>query len=501
MASGYGLSKSKLTSFEQCARKLWLSKHRPELEVVDGDSEARFATGHEVGALACALLPNGVMVDAEPDLSAAIDRTRELIDGGWQQPIFEATFEHDGVLVRVDVLSPEADGWSIAEVKSSTSVKDYHLADLATQVWVLREAGVEVTSASIRHIDNGFRLVTAGDYAGVFKDSERLSEIGDKLADRVEIVARARAALAGGEPVLTTGDHCSAPFSCGFTDYCRSKEPPGPDWPISLLPRGKATAVKWADQGVFDLRDVPSGGFANATFERIREATASGLIYHDREGASAAISEWSLPRAYLDFETVNPAIPRWIGTKPYQQIPFQYSCHFEDSQGALRHRGFLSLDGDDPRRALAEQLISDVGEESCQSIIAYNAPFEKLCVRELAAAFPDLKAQLDEIENKIVDLLPVTRDHYYHRDQRGSWSIKAVLPTIAPELAYDDLAVQHGGAAQAAWFEAVRDGTTEERRNELKVGLERYCERDTEAMVVLLKRLTQAPAVNGGLGV
>lgn len=423
MASAYGLSKSKLTSFEQCARKLWLSKHRPELEVVDDDSQARFATGHEVGALACALLPNGVMVDAEPDLGAAISRTRELIDGGWRQPIFEATFEHDGVLVRVDVLSPDGEGWSIAEVKSSTSVKDYHLGDLATQVWVLRETGVEVTSASIRHIDNRFRLQAAGDYAGVFKDSERFAEIGDKLADRAEIVARARAVLAGDEPVLTTGDHCSAPFSCGFTDYCRSKEPPGPDWPISLLPRGKVTAVKWADQGVFDLREVPSGGFGNATYERIREATVSGIVYHDRDGARAATSAWSLPRAYLDFETVNPAIPRWIGTKPFQQIPFQYSCHLEDAHGAFRHRAFLSLDAGDPRRALAEQLVIDVGGESCRSIIAYNAPFEKLCVRELAAVFPDLKPQLEEIENKIVDLLPVTRDHYYHRDQRGSWSI------------------------------------------------------------------------------
>ena len=84
MASVYGLSKSKLTSFEQCARKLWLSKHRPELEAVDDDSQARFATGHEVGALACTLIPDGVMVEAEPDLRAAIDRTRELIDGGWK---------------------------------------------------------------------------------------------------------------------------------------------------------------------------------------------------------------------------------------------------------------------------------------------------------------------------------------------------------------------------------------------------------------------------------
>lgn len=490
MASVYGLSKSKLTSFEQCARKLWLSKHRPELEAVDDDSQARFATGHEVGALACTLIPDGVMVEAEPDLRAAIDRTRELIDGGWKKPIFEATFEHDGVLVRVDVLSPEGDGWSIAEVKSSASVKDYYLGDLATQVWVLRQAGLKVTSASIRHIDTGFRLQVAGDYAGLFMDADRLGAIGEKLANRAEIVSSARAVLEGDEPVLMTGDHCSAPFSCGFTDYCRSKEPPGPDWPVSLLPRGRNTALTWAAEGVFDLRDIPVGALANANYEKIREATVSGVVFHDREGARAATTAWSHRRAFLDFETVNPAIPRWIGTKPFQQVPFQYSCHFEDEDGRLGHRAFLSLDGGDPRRALAEHLVADVGGASCGSIVAYNASFEKTCVRDLAAAFPDLKPQLDEIQSKIVDLLPVARDHYYHRDQRGSWSIKAVLPTIAPELAYDDLDVQHGGAAQAAWLEAVRDDTTEERRAALRTGLENYCERDTYAMVVLLKRLT-----------
>ena len=132
----YGLSKSKITAFEQCTRKLWLSRHRPELALVDDGAEARFTTGHQVGDLACSLLPTGVMVEAEPDLAAAVARTRELIDNGWSEPIFEATFEHDGVLVRVDVLSPTSGGWAMAEVKSSAGVKAYHLGDLATQVWV-----------------------------------------------------------------------------------------------------------------------------------------------------------------------------------------------------------------------------------------------------------------------------------------------------------------------------------------------------------------------------
>lgn len=488
---GYGLSKSKITAFEQCPRKLWLSKHKPEVAQVDDGAEARFATGHEVGDLACSLLPSGVMVEAEPDLAAAVARTRELIDAGWSEPIFEATFEHEGVLVRVDVLSPGADGWAIAEVKSSAGVKDYHLGDLATQVWVLTQAGTSVSSACIRHIDSGFRLEREGDYQGLFRDEDCLNLLADRIADRSRIVAEARAVLAGEEPEVGTGDHCSRPFACEFSPYCTRNDPPGPEWPISLLPRtGRTVAALWAEEGLFDLRDLPPGALANGVHERVRQATATGEAYHDRQGAIEATRAWAWPRAYLDFETIGPAVPRWIGARPYQQIPFQFSCHIESEAGELAHTGFLSIDGDDPRRACAEALVRHLSGDLCGSIVAYNAAFEKRCVRDLAEVFPDLAGALLEIEAKIVDLLPVTRNTYYHRDQRGSWSIKAVLPTVAPELAYGDLDVKDGGAAQEAWFEAARPETSAARREQLRVGLEAYCERDTEAMVVVLKRLT-----------
>lgn len=494
----FGLSKSKITAFEQCARKLWLSKHRPELALVDGGAEARFATGHEVGELACSLFPTGVMVEAEPDLAAAVTRTRELIDAGWSEPIFEATFEHDGVLVRVDVLSPTPNGWAIAEVKSSAGVKDYHLGDLATQVWVVIGAGVPVSSACIRHIDSGFRLQREGDYAGLFRDADRLGDLADSIAERSKIVAEAREVLAGDEPDVSTGDHCSSPFACEFSSYCTRNDPPGPDWPISLLPRtGKAAAARWAEEGLFDLRELQPGVLTNAVHERVREATVTGETYHDREGAIEATRGWAWPRAYLDFETIGPAVPRWIGAKPFQQIPFQYSCHIQSEAGELTHAGFLSIDGSDPRRACAEALVELLRGDRCRSIVAYNASFEKRCVRDLAEVFPDLAEALIQIEAKIVDLLPVTRNCYYHRDQRGSWSIKAVLPTVAPELAYDDLDVKDGGAAQQAWFEAARPETSEARRDHLKAGLEVYCERDTEAMIVLLRRLTEAQGRGG----
>jgi hypothetical protein len=486
----FGLSKSRLTSLDQCERKLWLSVHRRDLAERNEGAEQRIAVGHQVGAIACDLVLGGVMID-DVDLGAAAEHTSDLIRTGQRVPLFEATFVHDGVLVRVDVLEPVGEGaWAIVEVKSTTGVKDYHLADVATQVWVLQQCGLDVAEASIRHIDNQFVLREAGDYRGLLKDRAVLAGVEATVTSVGARVDRAREVLAGPEPDVSTGGHCGAPFACEFVAYCSRFEPDPPEWPVGFLPRtGKALAARFAEQGVFDLRDVPEAGLANPVHKRVHAATITDCAYHDHEGAAAAVAGWAWPRAFLDFETIALAVPRWIGTRPYQAVPFQFSCHFEQEDGTLDHLGFLSLDGDDPRRACAEAVVSALGDHH-GAVVAYNASFERGCVQGLADAFPDLAPPLLAIRDRIVDLLPVTRGHYYHRDQRGSWSIKAVLPTVAPELAYDGLDVADGVAAQLAWMEAIAEGVGSSRRQAIRVALETYCARDTEAMVVLLQRLT-----------
>jgi hypothetical protein len=198
---------------------------------------------------------------------------------------------------------------------------------------------------------------------------------------------------------------------------------------------------------------------------------------------------WAFPRVWLDFETIAFAVPRWIGTRPYQQVPFQFSAHIETEQGLIEHREFLSLDGGDPRRGCAEALVAMI--PALGTVIGYNASFEKARIQELADAFPDLTGQLDAMADRVVDLLPVARAFWYHRDQRGSWSIKAVLPTIARELDYAGLDVKDGGSAQEAYVEAIAAGTSHERRKALEAALRAYCGRDTEAMMVLARRLCE----------
>jgi hypothetical protein len=215
-----GLSKSRLTLFEQCPKRLWLSVYRPDLADESAGVSHAMREGHDIGAIACALHPDGYMIEADAGLAAACEETRHMLSIGWDKPMFEASFAHEGVLVRVDLMLPTDEGWHVAEVKSTTGVKAYHLADIATQLWVMGENAVPIASAAIRHIDRSFTLAVPNDYEGLFTDTLVTDVVAPIIADRPLVAAAARAVLAGGEPVRAMGDHCSAPFTCSFQSYC-----------------------------------------------------------------------------------------------------------------------------------------------------------------------------------------------------------------------------------------------------------------------------------------
>jgi hypothetical protein len=486
------LTKSRLAEFEQCEKRFWLAIHKPELEAPRDASV--FATGHAVGAIARSNLPTGRLI-AERDPDAAVARTSEALAARDRAPIFEAAFLHDGVFVRTDLLLPNTGGWRLAEVKSSTTVKPYQLSDLATQAWTARGAGLALTDAVLRLIDTTFVYGGAGDYGGLFKAVAIDDRLAPLVAGRERVVGAAKHVAQGPQPGTAVGDHCSDPFACPFTDYCHNGLAKGPDYPVGLLPgrSGKATAARLVADGVFDLRDAPREAFTGGAELRVYEATRSGVAFHDQAALVAATAGWAWPRAFLDFETVGPAIPLWAGTRPYQPIPFQFSCHLQAPDGALFHHGFLDLTGEDPRRGCAEALLAILGGEG--AIITYNLPTERAAICHLADLFPDLRGQLLACVARLVDALPLVRAHYYHPQMMGSWSIKAVLPAAVPSLSYGDLdEVQDGLAAQRAYLEAIEAGTSVERRQALHEKLWAYCRLDTLALVELVATLC------GGVG-
>ncbi len=173
----------------------------------------------------------------------------------------------------------------------------------------------------------------------------------------------------------------------------------------------------------------------------------------------------------------------WKGTRPYQHIPFQWSCHVQGRAGDVEHREFLDVTGADPERPAAEALIDALGRSS--PIFEYT-DYEGRTIEGMILSCPDLEAPLRAIQERLVDLHPVTKAAYYHRDMRGSWSIKAILPTIAPDLDYANLGeIQDGGAAAEAYEVLADPATDPARRAALDRDLRAYCKRDTEGLMRL----------------
>jgi len=499
------LSKSKIIAFRQCPKRLWLEIHKPELRD-DSRSEVVFAIGNQVGEMAQEIYNTdgtGHLVDInELGFPEVFTRTTQLLDEG-KSIIFEAAMQAHGALALADVMIPTPDPsshagmqWEMIEVKSSTGVKNYHRDDVAVQSYIATAAGVKLSSVSLAHIDSTFVYQGDGDYRGLLTEANLTAEAMSRHGEVEQWLTEAhKTANRETEPDICTGDQCSSPFDCPFIDYC-NQGIEQPESPVSDLPKLSASVKRELDQrGITELQDVPDS-MLNSVQTKVKQHTLAGTTFFDAEGAARDLSQATIPGAphyFLDFETSNSAIPIWKDTRPYQQIPFQFSLHTLHPDGSLEQETCLDLSGADPRRPLAEALIGACGKDG--PIFAYYAPFETKVIRELARIFPDLHDSLLALTNRIADLLPIARNHYYHPSQHGSWSIKAVLPAICPDLDYNELdGVQDGMMAVTAYQEAINPDTSPERKAGIHAELDQYCCLDTLAMVRLWEFFTGQPA-------
>ncbi len=486
------LSKSKLMAYRQCPKRLWLEVNKPELKEESPTAEKGFAIGYEVGGIARNIYDSdgtGVLIDIDSlGFNQAFEATTELLKRS--QPIFEAGLRAGGALAFTDVLLPEnGEGgrqWRMVEVKSSTSVKDYHHDDIAVQVYVARTAGVPLTSVSLAHIDSSWVYPGDGNYEGLLHEADLTAEAFSRTEEVKSWIAEAQNILTNNaEPNIETGPHCSQPFDCSFYEYC-SRNKPVPEYPIDWLPRFSSAKVEeLALDGITDLTQVPDAQL-NEKQILVKKHTLANTVFFDAAGAAADLAPNGLPAYFLDFETIQFAVPIWKGTRPYQQIPFQFSLHVLSDADEFMHKGFLDLSGNNPSEAFANELVNVCGEEG--PVYVYNAAFERSRISELADVFPLLSDKLLAINERIVDLLPIARERFYHPSQQGSWSIKKVLPAIVPALRYDSLeGVQDGGLAMEAFLEAISPETSTERRAEIEKQLVEYCKLDTYAMVLMWK--------------
>ena len=416
------LSKTRFIAGLQCPLQLWLrvnEKNAPEL-AVDEVARARMESGNRVGAIARDYFPGGTLIEGERyEYEKKCALTQQAIDAG-QSVIYEAAVMHEGTFVAIDILEREAGGWVIREVKSTTSVKEEHLLDVAIQLMTARSSGLDVVRAEVVHLNSDCRFP---DLTNLFTSEDVTDRAEELLADLGLRESELKVVMVQEQPEVECGPHCDSPRECPFKSRCW---PAMPEHHVSTLYRlGKAKAQDLIEQGVHTVDQVDGSIKLNATAARQVDSVRSGKVIVEA-GLGPGLDSLSFPAVFLDFETISMAIPVWKGCSPYTQVPVQFSCHSVDTEGELKHDEWLAVAGGDPRVPLAQALV--IACEGAETVVAYNASFEKKCIVGLAEVCPALEAELMAIAAKLADLLPMVRNNVYHPKFHGSFSIKSVLP-------------------------------------------------------------------------
>lgn len=482
------LSKSRFISGNQCHLRLWNDTHAGDLATESGSSlQAVFDTGHEVGELACQRFPGGNLVAQNHfQITEALTETKRLLNESTATSLFEAAFVYQGFLARVDILERlPTGGWRLIEVKSSTKLKEVFVLDVTFQLLILRGVGLDVRDAAVMTLDRTYV------YDGQQLDLDRLFMFHpvldqcEALLDEVNNDAQEMLLLIANStpPDIEIGEHCFTPYECPYYGHC-TENVVFPDHGVEELPRLSRTQRSELEEAeINEIRDIPAKFPLRSLQSVVRQAVVQQepIVHGD---LAAMLAPIELPVRFLDFETFAPAIPRFAGTSPYDAIPFLFSVHTENETGKVSHLDYLHETDDDPRKHITERLIQALGDQG--SICVYSS-YEKTTLNKLIVALPERTIELTAIIDRLVDLLPIVRNSIYYPEFRGSFSIKSVLPVLVPDLGYDDLEIADGQAA-ACYMQALNRVDASERE-EMFDDLGKYCERDTYAMVGVVRAL------------
>jgi hypothetical protein len=477
-----------------CRKWLWLAFNDPKrLPQADQGTLFRFDEGRRIGELARTLFPTGTLLPSERPRENLL-RSKKLLSK--RVPLFEAGFAHpDGeCYARADVLVPEAaNEWNVVEVKSGSSVKEEYLHDLAFQLHCYRGAGLNIRNCALLLIDTEYvreREVNPARLFHLEDVTEDVARITPTVSPTVQgLLELARAADCPEFGVSETFHKDEA----GIHDDDQVwKDHPGSD--ILELYRGGKRAMEFLRSGIYRIKDIPKGEVLRGKQGIQQAAHTTGRVHVDPKRISSFLADLRYPLHFLDFETFGSGIPPFDGTRPYQQIPFQFSVHIVETPGAAaRHRSFLSLEPFDPREAFLRALREAIGPEG--SLVAWNQSFEKGVLGALANFLPENQTWVNDANGRFIDLMvPFREFSYYSPAQGGSASLKVVLPAITGH-GYEGFAITNGTQASLAYLRAAfgDDGkpAPETELREIRAALERYCGQDTEGMVWIVEKLAE----------
>ena len=492
MTDDFFLSKSKYLAGLQCLKLLWTHYHaKDKIPPPDSKTQAKFDQGHQVTDLYHSLFPEGVLIDGEPsDYDGLIIKTQEAL--ALKKTLFEPAFKHKRSFARADVLKPNRDGsWDLYEVKSSTSVKDIYYPDVAFQKYCYEGAGINLRNVFLVCINNEYVKNGPIDAKALFlqedvtEKAEELSQgIEENINQMVDILKQAKC------PDIKIGLQCGEPYECALKEFCWSFLPKENVFILNRIHKKKAFEL--IDSGVTHIKDIP-GDYSLSVSQRVQcDCHTNGQAKVDPAALKAFLDELQFPIYFLDFETVGPAVPVYDESRPYQQVPFQFSLHILPAWGKeASHHAFLAETRDDPRPELLSKLETLIKGKG--SVLSYNMSFELARLRESVAVYPKYEAWFRGVEKRFMDLIvPFRKFDYYDPKQMGRTSIKNVFPALTGGT-YEGLEIGEGGTASLEYGRVMfsNDISPDDKDRVLR-GLEEYCKLDTQAMIDILQVLKKA---------
>jgi len=481
------LSKSKYLTGLQCAKYLWMQIHEPErIPGVDAVTQYVFDQGHLVGEYAKRLFPGGIDIQQD-DFMENIAATKRLLEE--KKPLFEAGILSGRIYCRLDILNPvNEDEWDIIEIKSGTSMKEVYIDDVAFQKYCCGKAGLQIRSCKLGFINKQYVKNGEIDPKELFILEDISTQVEEISADIEEQVYNLLEVISNKAcPEMTIGQHCLAPYECPLREECWGFLPENS---IFDLRGGKTNQFSLYEQGILSIKDIPDDIPLSRQQQIQKECVMTGNVHVEKEEIRQFLSKLRYLLYYLDFETFGPAIPIYDGTRPYQDVPFQFSLHVVESEGSEPvHHSFLAEGREDPRPQILYELQRLLGSEG--SIIAYNAGFEEGVLKELVEGFPEYTDWLEGILTRMVDLLfPFTNFHYYNASQKDTASLKRVLPAVTGK-GYEEMSIDAGMDASIAYGRITLGNSTEDEIARVRADLLKYCKLDTEGMIWVVDKLKE----------
>ncbi len=491
------ITKTDYLEYTFCKKNLWLKKHKPELfeDVELSDFEKKIIEeGNLADEEARHLFPDGVLVDSYGE--DAINDTKQYLEKQ-QEVVFQATFFEDVFFIRADILVFDKDknGYELYEVKASNDIKrkepHHYINDLAFQKSVIEMSGLNIIKVGVIHLNREYKRAGDVDYKQLFK----IVDLTDEVIESQDGVKKQMAEIKQYLNMPEEKD-CECLYR-GRNAHCTTFAYSNPDVPeysvhdINRIGASKKLLTDWIDRGIYKLEEIDKPEKLKGAKRAQYDAYMLGRPVIDQVAIKNELDSLEFPLYFFDYEGFVSAIPMFDGFGAYEQVPFQYSLHTMQEDGSIEHREFLITNPEgDMTRPLVERMGEDLSTKG--TVIAWYSSYEKQRNSKLAELHPDYAKFLDEINEKMFDLMTIFSNNYYVDPAfKGSSSIKKVLPVIVPELTYKNLHISKGDQASERWERMISADTPKEEREQIKKDLLEYCKLDTWAMVKIYEFLRE----------